>query len=123
MLLFFFFKGLMLMEGTVVKDENRALSMLHRSCDDGEFESCFYLGKQYLNGMNGVASNRSPVKAEDTLKKACDGGHAPSCRLLAVMYRNGDTGVAPDVAKFEEYKRRTHELVIQRGASAGLQVT
>lgn len=114
--------GCMLMEGTVMKDTARAVAAFDKACTQGDPESCFHLGKRYL--AKGTAEfPRKPAAAEAPLKVACDSGHAPSCRLLAVMYRNGDNEVAPNKELFEEYKKRTNELVIQRGSQMGVRVT
>jgi TPR repeat protein len=111
----------MLMEGTVVKDPARALATYNKACLTGDSESCFHFGMHLLNPSSG--DRRDPLKAAETLNTACDAGHAPSCRLLAVLYKNGDTGVVPDPNKFAEFKRRTEELVMQRGAMMGVRVT
>jgi len=111
----------MLMEDSPIKDKPRAIATYDKACATGDQESCFYFGQHLLNPDLGKL--RDPPRAKASLTTSCDAGHAPSCRLLAVMFKNGDSGVPSDLEKFEEYKRRTEELVIQRGGMMGVRVT
>ena len=118
-----FHLGSMLVEGTVVKDPKRAMSVFGQACASGDAESCYRLGRSLLKS-SGPAGPRDPALAKEHLAAACDlHAHAPSCRMLAVMFKNGDGPVSRDEAKFLEYKQRTADLVQQRGAMMGVRVT
>lgn len=112
--------GSMLIEGAEVKkDEKKAVDVFGRACRDGDPESCYWLGQRFLR----KGSSRDPSSAAEPLTIACDGGHAPSCRLLAVMYRHGDKGIEANEEKYLDYRKRTEELVKQRGSMMGVRVT
>lgn len=114
----------MLMEAGVdgkPKDAPRALTLLESACASGEDpESCFKLGRRLLCPQPEI---RDPPRAAVLLRSACNAQYAPACRLLAVLFKHGDTGVAADPVQFEELKRRTEDLVVQRGSAMGMQVT
>jgi TPR repeat protein len=118
------FLGMMLEEGKLAKDAGRARQMFTKACENGDPESCFMMGQKLLaDSVEGSHFKRDPPLAMQHLNTACRASHAPSCRLLAVMFKNGDEGVEPDVAKFEEYKQLTTDLVQLRGSMMGMKVT
>lgn len=77
----------------------------------------------YLSTVANGPIRRDPVLAKQYLEHACDANFAPACHNLAVMYKKGDTGVEKSDERFEEYRKRTTELIAQAGGISGVKAT
>lgn len=66
-----------------------------------------------------LIEKRNPVKAMAFFEKGCNNNHAPSCFNLAVMFKNGDIGVKKNEEKFNQYSKKTTELVRTYGGMGG----
>lgn len=77
----------------------------------------------YLSTSAASPVKRNPVEAKKYLELACDENFAPACHNLAVMFKNGDVGVPKDETKFEEYSKRTKDLIAMAGGMASIKTT
>lgn len=96
--------------------KGKALKLFEWACDQGENDSCYFVGSHYLKKDN---PERDPIKSIEHLERGCRTNHAPSCYNLAVLYKNGDTGVPQNNEQFEKYKELTTTLVQQYGGLSG----
>lgn len=74
------------------------------------------------NGEQSELLQRDPIRAKKYYAKACDANFAPACYNLAVMFKNGDTGVEKNEKMYEEYKKKTEQLVKQAKGMLGVKV-
>lgn len=100
------------------KKQQQALTLLEKTCRQGEMDSCYFVGSHLLNPAL-EPGRRDAAKALDLLKRACEGNHAPSCYNLAVLFKNGDVGVEKSEEQYKNYKVRTEELVARYGGLKG----
>ncbi|MDY5520204.1 tetratricopeptide repeat protein [Campylobacter lanienae] len=96
---------------SVVVAKDMFLKKLESSCDGGDMDACFYLGKLYDNG-EGVTQNYQ--KAAELWKKACDGGNPSACGALGTLYEGGK-GLRQDYAIAKEYFGKACDLGNQLG--------
>lgn len=80
-----------------------ALKYYQQAKTNGDAESCFQMGRCYING-DGVASNA--VEAAKWYRKAVEQGHAGALYNLSCLYRTGN-GVEREQAKFIDLCRKS----------------
>ena len=83
------------------------------SCDNGDMDACFSIGKLYYTGED-VRQNYQ--KAAELYQKACDGGEPYGCVLLGILYEVGE-GVRQDYAIAKEYYGKACDLGDQFGCN------
>ncbi|WP_236848418.1 tetratricopeptide repeat protein [Campylobacter lanienae] len=71
---------------SVVVAKDMEPKKLESSCDNGDMDACFSLGKLYYTG-EGVKQNYQ--KAAELSKKACDGRNPYGCGILGALYAEG----------------------------------
>lgn len=76
-------------ENKSVSDPNNKMDILNytQQCTKGDGESCFLLGKQYLNGNESVAQDFT--KAAIFLQDACNHSHNVSCAYYGTLLMAG----------------------------------
>ena len=72
--------GIMYWEGSLLKDDRRAVDLFSKGCQGGDSGGCLGLGFMYENGQ-GV--KRDSRRAAEFYRKGCQGGNERSCRQLA----------------------------------------
>jgi TPR repeat protein len=72
--------GIMYWEGSLLKDDGRAVDLFSKGCQGGDSGGCLGLGFMYENGQ-GV--KRDSRRAAEFYRKGCQGGNERSCRQLA----------------------------------------
>lgn len=134
---FYVLNAAVLFTQSVLQKLKEAMKLFEWSCNEGEYESCYFAGNRFLEQCGFYFANsftasllkcfqffaaridRDPAKAVSFLQKSCALNHAPSCYNLAVLFRKGDTNVPADQAKFEQYRDSTQNLVSQFGGLGG----
>ena len=111
------------------QDVLRGLAGLKTACKLDDAGSCSRVGCFYLNPPKFETKEQSeklqrdPIRAKKYYGKACDANFAPACYNLAVMFKNGDTGVDKNEELFEEYKKKTEQLVNQAKGMLGVKTS
>ena len=95
------------MEAYTKSNYPEASRIFGKTCDGGDAEGCYMLGKMHLAGK-GVPKDAS--KAVGLLKKSCDGGSGGGCYSLGVMHRFGQ-GVKQDPAESSKLHGKAAELL------------
>nr|CCA21434.1 hcp betalactamaselike protein putative [Albugo laibachii Nc14] len=122
--------ALMYLEGIgTSKDVLRGLAGLKTACKQDDAGSCSRVGSFYLdppkieNKEQSKKLQRDPIRAKKYYGRACDANFAPACYNLAVMFKNGDTGVDKNEELYEEYKKKTEQLVNQAKGMLGVKTS
>ena len=91
----FFLLGLQTLFAAAVNDgfeqykkgnNEQAIEIFKKACDEGASSGCYNLGLLYYNGTE---IEQEYFKAAEAFSKACDDGHEKACYNLAYMYQNG----------------------------------
>lgn len=101
----------------------KGLEAFKEACERDDANSCNRVASMYLSGTEKSPIKRDVPLAKRYLEMACDANFAPACHNLAVMYKKGDVGVAQSDEKFEEYRKKTSELVAQAGGMSGVKAS
>lgn len=101
----------------------KGLAAFKDACDRDDANSCNRVASMYLSATSVSPIKRDAVLAKEYLTRACDANFAPACHNLAVMFKKGDVGVEQSDAKFEEYRKRTNELIAQAGGMSGVKAS
>jgi len=99
------------------------LEAFKEACKREDAASCNRVASMYLSSSASSPIKRDAVVAKKYLSLACDENFAPACHNLAVMYKKGDVGVPKDEAKFEEYRKRTNDLIAMAGGMSSIKTT
>lgn len=105
------------------QDLVKGIEAFKEGCAREDANSCNRVASLYLSTVANSPIARDPVAAKNYLELACDANFAPACHNLAVMFKNGDKGVPKDAAKFEEYSKRTKELIAMAGGVSTIKAT
>ncbi|RLN95255.1 hypothetical protein BBJ28_00019935 [Nothophytophthora sp. Chile5] len=101
-------------------DLAKGLAAFKEACEHDDANSCNRVASMYLSPPAGSAIKRDAPQAKTFLAKACDANFAPACHNLAVMYKKGDAGIPKDEAKYEEYRKKTENLIAQAGGMSSI---
>jgi len=71
----------------VKKDKHKAIDYYTKACDAGDEDTCFDLGKMYVNAKDGLTQDYA--KAMDYYMKSCTAGKAVSCSNVGALYESG----------------------------------
>ncbi|TMW66167.1 hypothetical protein Poli38472_003932 [Pythium oligandrum] len=111
------------------RDKNilKGVEAFKEACEREDANSCNKVASMYLSGAMS-AESRNPIKrdavmAKTYLEKACDANFAPACHNLAVMFKKGDVGVEQSDAKYEEYRKKTNDLIAQAGGMSSVKAS
>ena len=92
--------GLMLLDGKVIKDENKAIECFNKASKKGFALSTYRLGRCYYYG---IGVTKDVDKALKYLNKACKDKSSYAMVFLAYLYCNGENNIKVDYKKAKEY--------------------
>ena len=91
----FFLLGLQTLFAAAVNDgfeqykkgnNEQAIEIFKKACNEGASSGCYNLGLLYYNGTE---VEQEYFKAAEAFSKACDDGHTKACYNLGIMYVEG----------------------------------